>query len=168
MLMSQLAHLKKLYNDIIYFVQNHVKPVAPSNSFSSSSFLLPNSTCSPSPMPPSATNVSTVQRQMNQLLGYYSTSANNPKQTSNPQLSRLVRPPMNYTSRSSVSIVEEPRSNNNNTKLFGVSLLSKKRLHPDSDTITPTNREMNKARLVLENDDDLSLNLMPPSACYNS
>ncbi|KAK4277472.1 hypothetical protein QN277_015468 [Acacia crassicarpa] len=168
MLMSQLAHLKKLYNDIIYFVQNHVKPVAPSNSFSSSSFLLPHSTCSPSPMPPSATNVSAVQRQMNQLLGYYSTSANNPKQTTTPQLSRLVRPPMNYTSRSSVSIVEEPCSNNNNTKLFGVSLLSKKRLHPDSDTITPTDPEMNKVRLVLENDDDLSLNLMPPSSCYNS
>lgn len=32
-LMSELAHMKKLYNDIIYFVQNHVKPVAPSNSF---------------------------------------------------------------------------------------------------------------------------------------
>ncbi|KAJ0232128.1 hypothetical protein HA466_0293800 [Hirschfeldia incana] len=32
-LISELAHMKKLYNDIIYFVQNHVKPVAPSNSF---------------------------------------------------------------------------------------------------------------------------------------
>ncbi|KAJ0231880.1 Heat stress transcription factor B-4 [Hirschfeldia incana] len=32
-LMSELAHMKKLYNDIIYFVQNHVKPLAPSNSY---------------------------------------------------------------------------------------------------------------------------------------
>ena len=32
-LMSELAHMKRLYNDIIYFVQNHVKPVAPSNSY---------------------------------------------------------------------------------------------------------------------------------------
>ncbi|XP_054799349.1 heat stress transcription factor B-4-like [Prosopis cineraria] len=161
MLMSELAHMKKLYNDIIYFVQNHVKPVAPSNSFSSS-LLLPN-TCSPSPpspmLPPSATNVSLVQRPMNQLLGYYSTSAN-PKQTT-PQVSRIVRPPTTYTSKSSVAIVEEPCSN---TKLFGVSIQSKKRRHPDSDSLTPTNSEMNKARLVLEQD-DLALNLMPPSAC---
>ncbi|XP_028806957.1 heat stress transcription factor B-4-like [Neltuma alba] len=157
MLMSELAHLKKLYNDIIYFVQNHVKPVAPSNSFSPS-LLLPN-TCSPS-MPPAATNVSMVQRQMNQLLGYYSTSASS-KQTT-PQVSRFVRSPATFTSRSSVSIVEEPCSN---TKLFGVSLQSKKRAHPDSHSITPANSEMNKARLVLEKDDDLALNLMPPSAC---
>uniref|UniRef100_A0A7N0ZWI4 HSF-type DNA-binding domain-containing protein n=1 Tax=Kalanchoe fedtschenkoi TaxID=63787 RepID=A0A7N0ZWI4_KALFE len=33
MLMSELAHMRKLYNDIIYFVQNHVKPVAPSNAY---------------------------------------------------------------------------------------------------------------------------------------
>lgn len=33
MLMSEIAHMRKLYNDIIYFVQNHVKPVAPSSSF---------------------------------------------------------------------------------------------------------------------------------------
>ncbi|OAY72292.1 Heat stress transcription factor B-4 [Ananas comosus] len=29
-LLSELAHMKRLYNDIIYFVQNHVQPVAPS------------------------------------------------------------------------------------------------------------------------------------------
>ncbi|XP_058222828.1 heat stress transcription factor B-4-like [Rhododendron vialii] len=34
MLMSEIAHMRKLYNDIIYFVQNHVKPVAPSRSTS--------------------------------------------------------------------------------------------------------------------------------------
>ncbi|KAK6160687.1 hypothetical protein DH2020_004068 [Rehmannia glutinosa] len=38
MLISELAHMRKLYNDIIYFVQNHVKPVSPSNSYSSSVF----------------------------------------------------------------------------------------------------------------------------------
>ncbi|KFK44645.1 hypothetical protein AALP_AA1G285500 [Arabis alpina] len=32
-LMSELAHMKKLYNDIIYFVQNHVKPVAAPSYF---------------------------------------------------------------------------------------------------------------------------------------
>ncbi|KAG0497611.1 hypothetical protein HPP92_002302 [Vanilla planifolia] len=30
-LMSELAHMRRLYNDIIYFVQNHVRPVAPSS-----------------------------------------------------------------------------------------------------------------------------------------
>lgn len=28
MLISELSHMRKLYNDIIYFVQNHVQPVA--------------------------------------------------------------------------------------------------------------------------------------------
>ncbi|XP_020081823.1 putative heat stress transcription factor B-4a, partial [Ananas comosus] len=39
-LLSELAHMKRLYNDIIYFVQNHVQPVAPSF------------TASPPPRPP--------------------------------------------------------------------------------------------------------------------
>ena len=30
MLLSELTHMKSLYNDIIYFIQNHVKPVIPS------------------------------------------------------------------------------------------------------------------------------------------
>ncbi|KAB8091907.1 hypothetical protein EE612_017605 [Oryza sativa] len=29
LLLSELAHMRKLYNDIIYFLQNHVEPVAP-------------------------------------------------------------------------------------------------------------------------------------------
>jgi heat shock transcription factor, other eukaryote len=33
-LLSELAHMRKLYNDIIYFVQNHVQPVAPSSDAS--------------------------------------------------------------------------------------------------------------------------------------
>lgn len=45
MLVSELAHMRKLYNDIIYFVQNHVKAVSPSNSYNSSLFL-------PNPSPP--------------------------------------------------------------------------------------------------------------------
>ncbi|CAA6664951.1 unnamed protein product [Spirodela intermedia] len=40
-LLSELAHMRKLYNDIIYFVQNHVRPVAPSNAFHSSLLLAP-------------------------------------------------------------------------------------------------------------------------------
>lgn len=168
MLMSELAHMKKLYNDIIYFVQNHVKPVTPSNSYNPSSLLLCNNT--PQPTAP-GNNVSMVQRPMNQLLGYYS---NNPKQ--HPQLQTQTHhhqyhamnssPTNTNTSRSSITIVEGPSSNNNcKTKLFGVSLQSKKRVHPEcGSNNNPINSETNKARLVLEKD-DLGLNLMPPSTC---
>ncbi|XP_021734249.1 heat stress transcription factor B-4-like isoform X1 [Chenopodium quinoa] len=31
MLLSELNHMKTLYNDIIYFIQNHVKPAVPNN-----------------------------------------------------------------------------------------------------------------------------------------
>ncbi|XP_027356466.1 heat stress transcription factor B-4 [Abrus precatorius] len=160
MLMSELAHMKKLYNDIIYFVQNHVKPVAPSNSYSSS-FILCNT---PQATPISSGNVSMMQRPMNQLLGYYST---NPKQAtthSQPQPQTYVVNSPTNTSRSSITIVEGPSSNSCKTKLFGVSLQSKKRVHPDYGSNNPTNSETNKARLVLEKD-DLGLNLMPPSTC---
>lgn len=164
MLMSELAHMKKLYNDIIYFVQNHVKPVAPSNSYSSSSMLLCNTVASSTPIP---SNVPLMQRPMNQVMGYYST---NPKQVSHNhhhhhqpqnQTNVVVNSPTN-TSRSSITVSGEANNNNSSnntckTKLFGVSLQSKKRVHPDSDT--------NKlARLVLEKD-DLGLNLMPRSTC---
>ncbi|XP_071733284.1 heat stress transcription factor B-4-like [Rutidosis leptorrhynchoides] len=109
MLMSELAHMRKLYNDIIYFVQNHVKPVAPSNSYPSSVL-------------------------------------------------------MNGTGQQVLMQKSQPSNNNNNvvdenrTKLFGVPLMSKKRLHPEYGS----NNENHKARLVLEND-DLGLNLMPSS-----
>ncbi|KAI4336990.1 hypothetical protein L6164_015455 [Bauhinia variegata] len=156
MLVSELAHMKKLYNDIIYFVQNHVKPVAPSNSYPSS--LLPCNT----PQQPSAvstltsSNISMVQRPVNQLRGFYST---NPKQA--PQ-AHVLNSPTN-TSKSSITIVEGPSSNSCKTKLFGVSLQSKKRVHPEYGS-NLMNMETNKTRLVLEKD-DLGLNLMPPSTC---
>lgn len=124
MLMSELAHMRKLYNDIIYFVQNHVKPVTtPSNSYPSSLLLSSNS--------------SNVQKQQfsNKSQHLHGSSMNN------------------------VGDIDHVGK----TKLFGVSLLSKKRLHPEygySNAMV----ENHKARLVLEND-DLGLNLMPPSPC---
>ncbi|XVE55876.1 hypothetical protein DITRI_Ditri03aG0192400 [Diplodiscus trichospermus] len=149
LLMSELAHMRKLYNDIIYFVQNHVKPVPPSNSYSPSLLL-----CGPpsSAAPVVNTNSSLLQKPFNQLLGYY---PNSPK----PQV-QVLNP--NATSQSSLTILEEPSSNNFKTKLFGVPLQSKKRLHPEYGTAA--NMETHKARLVLEKD-DLGLNLMPPSTC---
>ncbi|MED6194898.1 hypothetical protein PIB30_032808 [Stylosanthes scabra] len=149
MLMSELAHMKKLYNDIIYFVQNHVKPVPPSsNSCSSSSLLLCNSMMNSNGSSGAANNgnVSMLQRPMNHLLGYYSS---NPKQVTQANVVN--------SARSSVTIVEAAAPPCK-TKLFGVSLQSKKRVHPEYGS------ETNKARLVLEKD-DLGLNLMPPSTC---
>ena len=103
-LTSELAHLRKLYNDIIYFVQNHVKPVpAPSsNHLAKRTFSFGEAT--------------------GRTMG-----------------------------------LEEPSSK---TKLFGVPLHSKKRLHPDLGVDTNY-----KARLVLDKD-DVGLNLMPPSRSF--
>nr|DAD41263.1 TPA_asm: hypothetical protein HUJ06_015586 [Nelumbo nucifera] len=165
MLMSELAHMKKLYNDIIYFVQNHVRPVAPSNSYPSSLVI-----CNPSPTPtPPITNLpaaSMVQKPFHQLLGFYQSS---PKQPSHVKDSFNSSTPSN----ASIAVLEEPNDNdddnnhNNNsnsrTKLFGVSLHSKKRLHPEQTSL-PTSMDTNKARFVLAKD-DLGLNLMPPSQC---
>ncbi|KAL1309598.1 hypothetical protein HN51_052290 [Arachis hypogaea] len=146
MLMSELAHMKKLYNDIIYFVQNHVKPVPPSNTCSSSLLLCSNTPSSHSYASSGAANgnVSMLQRPMNNLLGYYSQTQNCPSNTA----------------RSSVTIVEAPPPCK--TKLFGVPLQSKKRVHPEYGSNNLANSETNKARLILEKD-DLGLNLMPPS-----
>ncbi|CAL0322469.1 unnamed protein product [Lupinus luteus] len=144
-LMSELAHMKKLYNDIIYFVQNHVKPVAPSNN------------TYPSFPQPSAPSM--MQRQMNnQVQGCYNYYSTNPKQNS----------PTN-TSRSSITIVEQPGGNSScKTKLFGVSLQSKKRVHPEygSNDLMDHSEMNNKTRVVLAKDDDLGLNLMPPNPTF--
>ncbi|KAI3785471.1 hypothetical protein L1987_44590 [Smallanthus sonchifolius] len=132
MLMSELAHMGKLYNDVIYFVQNHVKPVTPSNSYPSS-LLLP-STNVPSFFNANATVV-------------------------HPQQLKFHDSPINNILR------DHDKVNTTRTKLFGVPLLSKKRLHPefgsDDHNIVV---ESHKARLILEKD-DLGLKLMPPSPC---
>ncbi|KAE8715486.1 hypothetical protein F3Y22_tig00110163pilonHSYRG00021 [Hibiscus syriacus] len=148
LLMSELAHMKKLYNDIIYFVQNHVKPVTPSNSYSPS-ILLYGPQSAPSPIV-NTTISSLLQKPSNHHLGHY---PNSPK----PRVQVLNSP--TATSQSSLTILEEPCSNSRKTKLFGVPLQSKKRLHPEYGA---TNMETSKACLVLEKD-DLRLNLMPPT-----
>ncbi|KAL0432509.1 UNVERIFIED_CONTAM: Heat stress transcription factor B-4 [Sesamum latifolium] len=152
--------MRKLYNDIIYFVQNHVKPVAPSNSYSSSLFLC-NSSNSSAPAATPINGSSLLQKPLNQLIGYQQMAAN-PKQgngfLSSFNINSSSSP--SKTSQSSVTILEEPTNNEAcRTKLFGVPLSSKKRLHPEYNSSTETN----KTRLVLEKD-DLGLNLMPPSA----
>ncbi|KAA8537764.1 hypothetical protein F0562_027656 [Nyssa sinensis] len=140
MLMSELAHMRKLYNDIIYFVQNHVKPVAPSNSYPSSLVI-----CNSSPSSATPINTSMVQKPLNQFIGYHQSSPKDAVQLQNLSSFNST----STTSHSTLTILEEP---NSRTKLFGVPLQSKKRLHPEYASST-TNMETNKARLVLEKDD---------------
>ncbi|XXG86683.1 hypothetical protein AAC387_Pa11g1529 [Persea americana] len=154
MLLSELAHMRKLYNDIIYFVQNHVRPVAPSNSFPSSLMICNTS----APAIAANTSPSLVQKPLHQLLGLHQSL---PKQAHvNGSLNS------SSTSSSSLTMFEEPPNDGNNSsrpKLFGVPLHSNKRLHPEppSPSMEPNSR---KARLVLAKE-DLGLNLMPPSPC---
>ncbi|MED6145949.1 hypothetical protein PIB30_029802 [Stylosanthes scabra] len=155
-LMSELAHMKKLYNDIIYFVQNHVKPVTPSNTF-----LLPYQQAS--------TNCNgfslASQKPMNQFF-------NNKQVVQDQQHHDYLNSPTN-TSRSSITMVEDQQSKSSSckTKLFGVSLQSnKKRVHPEYGFSHGFVETSKAHRLVLgnnnnDNDDYLGLNLMPPS--YN-
>ncbi|XP_058089548.1 heat stress transcription factor B-4 [Magnolia sinica] len=165
MLLSELAHMKKLYNDIIYFVQNHVRPVTPSTAFPSSLMICNTSIATAA--------ASAVQKPLHQLLEFHQSL---PKQAH-------VKGSLNSTSTSSSSltVVEETynhnkthNNNNNNNdnnnsnngsrpKLFGVPLHSKKRLHPEP-TSPSRNVETMKARFVLRKE-DLGLNLMPPSPC---
>lgn len=141
MLMSELAHMRKLYNDIIYFVQNHVKPVTPSNSYPPS-LILPNGLAPPNVV--SNGNGSVMQQKsMNGSqfnIGYH-------HQQYNHQTNNITK-----------------QGSNEGAKLFGVPLqCSKKRsLHPEF--IGSMGMSTNKPRLVLEKD-DLGLNLMPPSPC---
>ncbi|KAF5792313.1 putative transcription factor HSF-type-DNA-binding family [Helianthus annuus] len=134
MLMSELAHMRKLYNDVIYFVQNHVKPVTPSNSYPSSlvPLLVEN------------------KQQKTSLFNAGSNTNATVVYSSQPQ---------------QLKFHESTRDLETRTKLFGVPLLSKKRLHPDYGSgNTVVELETHKARLILEKD-DLGLKLMPPSPC---
>ncbi|KAI3737126.1 hypothetical protein L2E82_27121 [Cichorium intybus] len=147
MLMSELAHMRKLYNDIIYFVQNHVKPVAPSNSYPSSLLLSSNN---------SAMNGQLLMQKQQQQASFMNVGTNCNANSGYPNKSQPLH-------ASTINNVVEDNVNVSRTKLFGVPLLSKKRLHPEYGS-NNTMVETHKPRLVLEND-DLGLNLMPPSPC---
>ncbi|XP_051124107.1 heat stress transcription factor B-4-like [Andrographis paniculata] len=170
MLISEITRMRKLYNDIIYFVQNHVKPVAPSNSYDSSFFLCNSSSSSPAPPNnPIKPSSMILQKPLNQRL---STHHQMPPKTTKEgnrfwgSFNFKSSNSPSKTSQSSVTIVEEPGGADSEpckTKLFGVSLGSKKRSHPEYNN-SSSSVETNKTRLVLEKG-DLGLNLMPHSEC---
>ncbi|KAI3522165.1 hypothetical protein L1887_11645 [Cichorium endivia] len=148
MLMSELAHMRKLYNDVIYFVQNHVKPVTPSNTYPSSLLL------------PSANNPSMVQKQQQQTTSFFNASSKANATVVYPSQSHQLQP---HDSTIRNIVRDQETFNAARTKLFGVPLLSKKRLHPEYGSANSM-VETHKARLILEKD-DLGLKLMPPSPC---
>ncbi|KAI3991119.1 hypothetical protein MKX01_022340 [Papaver californicum] len=148
MLMSELTHMKKLYNDIIYFVQNHVRSVPP-------------------PLPPTSNS--------SPLVGFHNQQYSSSKQVAAHHHQQVVKdqrftstttnhPTITTTNSSnsnstSLTMLEEISDDNDNQmKLFGVLLpQSKKRLHPDHHPTSITTKS-NEARLV--EDHDLGLNLL--------
>lgn len=154
MLILELAHMRKLYNDIIYFVQNHVRPVSSSTAYPSSLIIsnhgfVTNTACS---------TPATVEKSLHRLLGFHQSA--HPKQDQ-------VKSSLNstITPRSSITVVEEPNSSSyNQPKLFGIPLQSKKRLHPEPPFSPPRDVETHRPRFLMRKE-DLGLNLMPSSPC---
>ncbi|CAN1274095.1 Heat stress transcription factor B-4 [Linum perenne] len=156
MLMTELSHMKKLYNDIIYFVQNHVKPVPPPNS---------------SAVKPLGFNNNNMMMTMMKKAPHVQVLHNGTAATTSTITSPTYSNKSN-NSQSTVTILEEIDNHQaqgqgqgrcNNTKLFGVAInqSSKKRLHPEEYSMENSSKSH---RLALDKD-DLGLNLMPPSAC---
>ncbi|KAK4744038.1 hypothetical protein SAY87_010350 [Trapa incisa] len=142
-LMWEIAHMRKLYNDIIYFVQNHIKPVSPSNYNITLGRLVEN---------PSVT----CNQSMS--LGYKTFTSNN---NTLPSLAPAV------------VVLEEPTRKEEpklfGVPLQISTGLTKKRRHPDCPAGLMTNyaESDGKARLSIRDDEDheLRLNLMPSSTC---
>ncbi|XP_019174477.1 PREDICTED: heat stress transcription factor B-4-like [Ipomoea nil] len=166
MLMSELAHMRKLYNDIIYFVQNHVKPVTPSNSYPSSLLQPPSAAAAAAANPIISSSSPMAQKPLSQLITYH----HHHQQPTNPK--RQGGSLINLTSQTPqiVEVAAAGESDLGRTKLFGVPLQSKKRLHPDNQypsSTPPSSMEItnHKARVLALEKDDLGLNLKPPSSC---
>ncbi|KAK9154400.1 hypothetical protein Sjap_001880 [Stephania japonica] len=102
MLLSELTHMKKLYNDIVYFIQNHVEKTVPNDQ--TTRFMI---TATQGP--------NMFNESSNHFLG-----GQNFKSNTNC---------CGSSSCSSVTISHNEPYNNNTVKLFGVPLCEKKRLH---------------------------------------
>ncbi|MQM07332.1 hypothetical protein Taro_040171 [Colocasia esculenta] len=186
-LLSELSHMRKLYNDIIYFVQNHVRPVAPSNAFPSTLLVAPAPTHRHDPNTLSTSATRSGNAVVHKLPGFYT------RQQQQQNGAKVCLNWSSATSSSSLTIAEEPSPNNNNSsnsnsgdeeyggdvdnanpnkgssgssarpKLFGVSLGSysaKRPLHPEDPDSPPATKPKH-----LPSNEDLGLNLGPPCPC---
>ncbi|OVA06989.1 Heat shock transcription factor family [Macleaya cordata] len=109
MLLSELTHMKKLYNDIIYFLHNHVKQVPVSSDHHRSSSSMINSSSGV----PKIIEIMDPSIQSDQSLHGF-------------QNSKSFK-----GSSTSCSVRIDDESKSSTVKLFGVPLCSKKRLHQE-------------------------------------
>ncbi|XP_057870954.1 heat stress transcription factor B-4 [Cryptomeria japonica] len=161
MLLSELAHMRKLYNDIIYFVQHHVRLPPPSHqqrhqisaAAAAAPLLLEGHTPTTPRILDTTTSTLPPPRSVSSLLSFVKDSfhANSPNIKPNPSSPSLPIPP---------SATKSP------PKLFGVPLHGKKRLHPaswdDQSSSSSSKLLMQPSCKVLKT--ELSLNLMPTSS----
>ncbi|CAM0951663.1 unnamed protein product [Alopecurus aequalis] len=157
-LLQELAHMRKLYNDIIYFVQNHVRPVAPSPAAAT---FLQGLGMQPRKMPPASAAAGN---------GLNNTSGGSTTSSSSLTIADELSPPPHYLAAeksggeagsSSAARSSAP------TKLFGVHLSAApssagSKRPPSPDEELPSTSPATKARLAMESD-GLSLSVAPPS-----
>ncbi|KAI4308209.1 hypothetical protein L6164_031307 [Bauhinia variegata] len=104
MLLSELTHMKSLYNDIIYFIQNHVKPAgAPFEQRSS-------------------TNAAAIPKLV---------ALDSSPHQADPNVMMSVATTVKNISKSLITTSHHEDANST-VKLFGVSLSGKKRMHPEN------------------------------------
>lgn len=145
MLMSELAHMRKLYHDIIFFVQNNVKPVSCNGSFSS---LAQNPSSNPNGIGHHLLGLGCTKKSS--ILG--------PINLSTPSRAFSSNSTTDTTTKSSgITTLDE-------TKLFGVSIQSKKRLYSASSMMHIGELSNSRPRLSMDKD-DLGLKLTLPSKC---
>ncbi|OWM69128.1 hypothetical protein CDL15_Pgr025315 [Punica granatum] len=121
MLLSELSHMKGLYNDIIYFIQNHVSPV-------------PCTAASRFSVPPSGNNgdASPGATAAAPKLIELDSSSSSPDERNSDQRDDKVSIGCFKTGKRACSAWEEqPKGGSGGFKLFGVPLSGKKRLHPE-------------------------------------
>jgi len=161
-LLQELGHMRKLYNDIIYFVQNHVRPVAPSPAAAT---FLQGLGMQPRKMPPATAATAAAAGNNN---GLNNTSGGSTTSSSSLTIADELSPPPNHLAAeksggeagsSSAARSSAP------TKLFGVHLTcgagSKRPPSPEEEL--PSTSPATKARLAREEGDELRLSVAPPS-----
>ncbi|KAM0886406.1 hypothetical protein ACQ4PT_029712 [Festuca glaucescens] len=158
-LLQELGHMRKLYNDIIYFVQNHVRPVAPSPA--AATFMQGLGVQPSRKMPPAA---AAAGNGLNNSGGSTTSS-------SSLTIADELSPPPHHLAAAEKSGGEAGSSSVARsaapTKLFGVHLTcgsgagSKRPPSPEEEL--PSTSPATKARLAALESDGLSLSVAPPS-----
>ncbi|KAH7542171.1 heat stress transcription factor B-4d [Ziziphus jujuba] len=120
MLLSELTHMKSLYNDIIFFIQNHVKPAL---SYDQQRITTSSTT--------SATN-NINGGGAAKLIELGSSFQERSNFVNSGVVRRSCGPAGNNNNKTCSGVsVDEEGNGGSTVKLFGVSLSGKKRMHPE-------------------------------------